>query len=84
MKDHGDGLIWVHTGDLGKMDEEGFIYFRQRIKRMIVTNGYNVYPSQIENVLEAHEAVHLALRHRRKGSHKGPAGKGLRNAQAGL
>lgn len=60
MKDHGDGLIWVHTGDLGKMDEEGFIYFRQRIKRMIVTNGYNVYPSQIENVLEAHEAVHLA------------------------
>ena len=60
MKDHGDGLIWVHTGDLGKMDEEGFIYFRQRIMRMIVTNGYNVYPSQIENVLEAHEAVHLA------------------------
>ena len=59
-KENGDGLIWVHTGDLGKMDEEGFIYFRQRIKRMIVTNGYNVYPSQIENVLEAHEAVHLA------------------------
>ena len=60
LKQHGDGLTWVHTGDLGKMDEEGFIYFRQRIKRMIVTNGYNVYPSQIENVLEAHEAVHLA------------------------
>ena len=60
MKRHADGLIWVHTGDLGLMDEEGFIYFRQRIKRMIITNGYNVYPSQIENILESHEAVHLA------------------------
>ena len=60
MKQHADGLTWVHTGDLGMMDEEGFIYFRQRIKRMIITNGYNVYPSQIENVLESHEAVHLA------------------------
>ena len=42
------------------MDEEGFIYFRQRIKRMIVTNGYNVYPSQLENILEGHEYVHLS------------------------
>ena len=39
------------------MDEEGFVYFRQRIKRMIITNGYNVYPSQIENILEGHPAV---------------------------
>ena len=57
---HADGLTWVHTGDLGMMDEEGFIYFRQRIKRMIVTNGYNVYPSQLENILEGHEYVHLS------------------------
>lgn len=57
---HADGLTWVHTGDLGTMDEEGFIYFKQRIKRMIVTSGYNVYPSQIENILDAHEAVHLS------------------------
>lgn len=54
---HPDGHIWLHTGDLGIMDEEGFVYFRQRIKRMIVTSGYNVYPSQIENVLEQHPAV---------------------------
>ena len=60
MRVHADGLTWVHTGDLGIMDEEGFVYFRQRIKRMIVTNGYNVYPSQIENVLESHPAVHLS------------------------
>ena len=57
---HADGLTWIHTGDLGVMDEEGFIYFRQRIKRMIITSGYNVYPSQIENILDAHEAVHMS------------------------
>ena len=54
---HADGHVWLHTGDLGVMDDEGFIYFRQRMKRMIVTSGYNVYPSQIENILEGHPAV---------------------------
>ena len=57
---HADGMTWIHTGDLGVMDEEGYIYFRQRIKRMIVTSGYNVYPSQIENILDAHEYVHMS------------------------
>mgnify|MGYP002554025996 CR=1 FL=1 len=60
LKVHDDGLTWLHTGDLGMMDDDGFVYFRQRIKRMIVTSGYNVYPSQIENVLDAHEAVHMS------------------------
>ena len=60
LRSHHDGMKWVHTGDLGMMDEDGFIYFRQRIKRMIVTSGYNVYPSQIENVLDAHEHVHMS------------------------
>lgn len=54
---HEDGMIWLHTGDLGSMDNEGFIYFKQRLKRMIITSGYNVYPSQVENVIDAHEAV---------------------------
>lgn len=57
LRKHADGHIWLHTGDLGKMDTEGFIYFSQRMKRMIITSGYNVYPSQIENVLEGHPAV---------------------------
>ena len=57
MQVHADGHVWLHTGDLGKMDDEGFIYFRQRIKRMIVTSGYNVYPSQLENIIEGHPAV---------------------------
>lgn len=53
LRTHADGKVWVHTGDLGAMDEEGFVYFRQRLKRVIVTKGYNVYPSRIENALEA-------------------------------
>jgi len=57
LKTHADGHVWLHTGDLGTMDADGFIYFKQRIKRMIVTSGYNVYPSQVENVIDAHEKV---------------------------
>lgn len=60
LRTHGDGRIWLHTGDLGLMDEDGFIYFKQRIKRMIITSGYNVYPSQIENIIDAHEAVQMS------------------------
>lgn len=57
LQTHDDGKVWLHTGDLGAMDEDGFIYFRQRIKRMIISSGYSIYPSQIENVIEAHEKV---------------------------
>ncbi len=60
LRVHDDGRTWVHTGDLGIMDDEGFIYFRQRIKRMIITNGYNVYPSMLENILDAHELVQMS------------------------
>ena len=42
------------------MDEDGFIYFKQRIKRMIVTSGYNVYPSQLENIFDAHPLVQMS------------------------
>ena len=57
LRRHADGRIWCHTGDLGTMDADGFVYFRQRIKRMIITSGYNVYPSQVENVIDGHEKV---------------------------
>jgi long-chain acyl-CoA synthetase len=57
LQTHPDGRVWLHTGDLGVMDDDGFIYFRQRIKRMIVTSGYSVYPSQLENSIESHEKV---------------------------
>lgn len=52
-----DGRVWLYTGDLGSMDKDGYLYFKQRIKRMIITNGYNVYPGQIENVLDSNPEV---------------------------
>ena len=55
-----DGLTWVYTSDLGYMDSEGFIYFRGRAKRMIITSGYNVYPSQLENIIEKHPSVQMS------------------------
>ena len=60
LRKHADGMTWLYTGDLGIMDEQGFIYFKGRIKRMIVTSGYNVYPVQIENILDAHEKVQMS------------------------
>ncbi|MBQ9914480.1 MAG: acyl--CoA ligase [Clostridia bacterium] len=52
-----NGTTWLFTGDMGYIDEDGFVYFKQRMKRLIVTSGYNVYPSHIENILDKHEAV---------------------------
>ncbi len=60
LRTHADGLTWVYTGDLGVMDEQGFVYFKGRAKRMIITSGYNVYPAQIENILDAHEFVQMS------------------------
>ncbi len=60
LRRHDDGLTWVYTGDLGAMDSEGFIYFRGRAKRMIISSGYNVYPGQIENILDANELVQMS------------------------
>ena len=54
---HDDGYVWLHTGDLGRMDEDGYIFYEGRQKRMIITSGYNVYPSHIESVIESHPAV---------------------------
>ena len=52
-----DGHTWLYTGDLGTMDEDGYVYFRQRIKRMIVSNGYNIYPGQIETIIDGMDEV---------------------------
>jgi len=60
LRTHEDGLTWVYTGDLGLMDAQGFVYFKGRAKRMIVTSGYNVYPAQLENILDAHDFVQMS------------------------
>ena len=54
---HSDGRTWLHTGDVGSMDEDGFIYFKQRVKRIIISNGYNLYPSYIETIINSHPDV---------------------------
>ena len=51
------GKVWVHTGDLGYVTEEGILYYVQRLKRMLIVSGYNVYPSHVENVLMEHPAI---------------------------
>ena len=60
LRRHADGLTWVYTGDLGTMDNQGFVYFKGRAKRMIISSGYNVYPAQLENILDAHELVQMS------------------------
>ena len=52
LRKHKDGRVWLHTGDLGRMDKKGYVYFSQRLKRMIVSSGYNLYPNRIESVIE--------------------------------
>lgn len=54
---HDDGKIWLHTGDIGHLGEDGFVYFAQRLKRIIISSGYNIYPTHLESIINSHEAV---------------------------
>jgi len=60
LRTHADGLTWVYSGDLGIQDDQGFIYFKGRAKRMLICSGYNVYPAQLENILDANEKVQMS------------------------
>ncbi len=57
LRTHADGRVWLHTGDLGRMDGNGFFYFADRLKRMIKSSGFNVFPAQVEAALHKHPAV---------------------------
>lgn len=57
LKVHADGETWLHTGDMGYIAPNGVIYFTQRLKRVIVSSGFNVYPSSIEEVIEKHPDI---------------------------
>jgi long-chain acyl-CoA synthetase len=60
LRVHADGRTWLHTGDIAAMDEDGFFYFKLRLKRMIKSSGMNVYPAQVEETLAKHPAVDTA------------------------
>ena len=60
LRKHKDGRIWLHTGDQGMMDKDGFVYFKNRLKRMIVSSGYCLYPQYIENVIDSHPDVSMS------------------------
>jgi long-chain acyl-CoA synthetase len=57
LRIHADGRTWLHTGDLGKRDRDGFFYFTVRAKQLIKSSGFNVYPAQVEGVLYQHPLV---------------------------
>jgi long-chain acyl-CoA synthetase len=57
LRTHGPGGAWVHTGDLARMDADGFIFIVDRKKDMLKTSGYQVWPREIEEVLTTHPAV---------------------------
>jgi long-chain acyl-CoA synthetase len=60
LRTHVDGRTWFHTGDVARMDEDGYSFIVQRKKDMIIVDGFNVYPSEVETVLYSHPAVRLA------------------------
>ena len=60
LRRHADGRVWLHTGDVATIDEDGYTRIVQRKKDMIIVDGFNVYPSEVEAVLHQHPAVSMA------------------------
>ncbi len=52
---------WLHTGDVGRFDEEGYLYIVDRTKDMVITGGFNVFPREVEDVISAHPAVSMVM-----------------------
>jgi len=70
LKTHYDGRTWLHTGDLGYMSKTGVLYYQSRLKRMIISNGYNIYPLELEETIKKHPSVKdcvvVAIKHKIK------------------
>lgn len=52
---------WLHTGDVGRFDDDGYLYIVDRTKDMIISGGFNVFPREVEDVLSSHPAVSMAM-----------------------
>ena len=57
LRRRADGRLWLHTGDIGYMDEDGYVFLTDRKKDLIKTSGYQVWPREVEEVLSGHPAV---------------------------
>ncbi len=68
---------WLYTGDVARMDEDGFFYIVDRKKEMLITGGFNVYPREVEEVLFSHPAVQEAALISVPDPHRGEVGKGF-------
>lgn len=70
LKVHYDGKRWLHTGDLGYMSEDGVLYYQSRLKRMIISNGYNIYPLELEEIINKNkyvkESIVVGIKHKVK------------------
>jgi long-chain acyl-CoA synthetase len=58
LRTHGAGAPWLHTGDLAYIDDDGYVFLVDRMKDMIKTSGFQVWPREIEEVIASHPAVH--------------------------
>lgn len=58
IRRHADGRLWIHSGDIGHLDKDGFVYIRGRIKQIIIKfDGHKVFPVQVEGIISRHKAV---------------------------
>ena len=78
-----DGETWLHSGDLGYMDDDGFVFIVDRKKDLIKTSGFQVWPREIEEVISAPAGGARGRRRRRARSGEGRGGEGLGGAEAG-
>ena len=66
---------WFYTGDIGLKDDDGYLYLVDRVKDVIITGGFNVYPSEVEQVIWKHPSVQDLRRSRRSGRKMGRGGQ---------
>ncbi|MDD2409597.1 MAG: class I adenylate-forming enzyme family protein [Bacilli bacterium] len=71
LKKHEDGKIWLHTGDIGSIDKTGMIFFKSRLKRIIISSGYNIYPNYVEAIINKHPKVLTSIVVGKPHSYKG-------------